>query len=309
MASNNPFDESNRPLPVPIDDGFDFDSYNLVTTPTEQVHVEHEERYLKSPSIGRSSTARSSMLTPTEQFHVEHEERYLQSPSHARSSTARSSMLTPVPRSPMVSSRATSRMSSPMASPNTSRKQQRHISFATDLPSPVMLQSKRFADELEEVKFDVEDESSKSIDTKTTISSIGTKDIASDTPSRAQTVMKRHRWGTQRHKKGRPKRTMSVFRKNSSHVAKETQHDHSEGNEDPPGRKVFFSVPLPNDMVSPENGLPLTHYPRNKIRTTKYTPLSFVPKNLYYQFQNVANIFFFLIAVLGVSTTMLQRTV
>ena len=66
-----------------------------------------------------------------------------------------------------------------------------------------------------------------------------------------------------------------------------------------PGRRIFFNVPLPPDARD-EEGHPNTHYPRNKIRTAKYTPLSFVPKNLWFQFQNVANVYFFFIIILGV---------
>ncbi|RCK59111.1 Phospholipid-transporting ATPase DNF2 [Candida viswanathii] len=41
-------------------------------------------------------------------------------------------------------------------------------------------------------------------------------------------------------------------------------------------------------------------YCRNKIRTTKYSPLSFLPKNIFHQFaHNVANMYFLLIVILG----------
>lgn len=49
-----------------------------------------------------------------------------------------------------------------------------------------------------------------------------------------------------------------------------------------------------------EDGRPLATYPRNKIRTAKYTPISFIPKNLWFQFQNVANIYFLFIIIIGV---------
>ena len=65
-------------------------------------------------------------------------------------------------------------------------------------------------------------------------------------------------------------------------------------------RKIYFNTPLPADMKD-ENGNLTVSYPRNKIRTAKYTPLSFVPKNLYFQFHNIANIYFFFIIILGVS--------
>lgn len=67
------------------------------------------------------------------------------------------------------------------------------------------------------------------------------------------------------------------------------------------GRTVFFNIPLPADAMD-ENGHPLTHYARNKIRTAKYTPISFVPKNLWFQFHNIANVYFLFIVILGVST-------
>lgn len=132
--------------------------------------------------------------------------------------------------------------------------------------------------------------------------------------SRKETVMKRNRWGTQRHKKGRPpKRSKSIFKKRlsgMSHHQGAAPKGHNDGSEFPDedeaeaidgGRKIFINMPLPEEMIDPESGLPIADYPRNKIRTTKYTPLSFVPKNLWFQFHNIANIYFLLIVILGVS--------
>jgi phospholipid-translocating ATPase len=65
------------------------------------------------------------------------------------------------------------------------------------------------------------------------------------------------------------------------------------------GRTVYFNVPLPAHEKD-EEGHPLAHYARNKIRTAKYTPLSFIPKNLWFQFHNVANMYFLFIIILGV---------
>ncbi|KAK3383625.1 hypothetical protein B0T24DRAFT_55894 [Lasiosphaeria ovina] len=62
-------------------------------------------------------------------------------------------------------------------------------------------------------------------------------------------------------------------------------------------RQVYFNIPLPDDLKD-EEGHPKTFYPRNKIRTAKYTPLSFIPKNLWFQFHNVANIFFLFVVIL-----------
>lgn len=67
-----------------------------------------------------------------------------------------------------------------------------------------------------------------------------------------------------------------------------------------PGRKLYFNLPLPSDLTD-EEGHPIQHFTRNKIRTAKYTPLSFIPKNLWFQFHNVANIFFLFLVILVVS--------
>lgn len=64
-------------------------------------------------------------------------------------------------------------------------------------------------------------------------------------------------------------------------------------------RSLFFNIPLSPEMLD-EEGHPINHYPRNKIRTAKYTPLSFIPKNLWFQFHNVANIFFLFVIILVV---------
>ena len=74
-----------------------------------------------------------------------------------------------------------------------------------------------------------------------------------------------------------------------------------------PPRQVFFSLPLPPELKD-SDGRPITQYPRNKIRTAKYTPLSFVPKNLWFQFHNIANIFFLFLVILVVSNTVVVST-
>lgn len=64
-------------------------------------------------------------------------------------------------------------------------------------------------------------------------------------------------------------------------------------------RRIFFNVPLPDDAKD-EDGHPITNFGRNKIRTARYTPLSFIPKNLFYQFHNIANIYFFVVIILDI---------
>jgi phospholipid-translocating ATPase len=65
-------------------------------------------------------------------------------------------------------------------------------------------------------------------------------------------------------------------------------------------RTVYFNLPLPAELKDPD-GHPSQEYTRNKIRTAKYTPLSFIPKNLWFQFHNIANIFFLFLVILVVS--------
>lgn len=135
---------------------------------------------------------------------------------------------------------------------------------------------------------------------------------------RDKTIMKRHRWGTQRHAKGRPtdtpKRTKSIFSMHSkrhgssppqpSISSQQMPNDSSESLDQDgskPPHKIFINLPVPEDMLDPETGFLIPQYPRNKIRTAKYTPLSFIPKNIFYQFKNIANIYFLFIVILGVS--------
>ncbi len=70
--------------------------------------------------------------------------------------------------------------------------------------------------------------------------------------------------------------------------------DHGDGR-----RRIFFNIPLPDDEKD-EEGHPKAQFARNKIRTAKYTPLSFIPKNLFLQFHNIANIYFLFVIVLAV---------
>lgn len=64
-------------------------------------------------------------------------------------------------------------------------------------------------------------------------------------------------------------------------------------------RKVYVNTDLPPELLHPDTHKPLISMPRNKIRSTKYTPLSFLPKNLLYQFENIANIYFLILVILG----------
>ncbi len=80
-------------------------------------------------------------------------------------------------------------------------------------------------------------------------------------------------------------------------------NDNGDAEEHPDGpgpRQLYFNLPLPRELQDDE-GNPIQQYTRNKIRTAKYTPLSFIPKNLFFQFQNIANVFFLFLVILVVS--------
>lgn len=104
--------------------------------------------------------------------------------------------------------------------------------------------------------------------------------------------------------KGR-KRAPSNEKNRSTSGAPGSSHDgenDSQQDEESNDRSLFFNIPLPQELLD-ENGAPIQSFPRNKIRTAKYTPLSFIPKNLWFQFHNVANIFFLFLVILVVSAS------
>lgn len=55
-----------------------------------------------------------------------------------------------------------------------------------------------------------------------------------------------------------------------------------------PMRRILFGMDNDNNKI----------FHSNYIKTTKYTPLTFIPKSLYQQFQNYANIYFLIVAII-----------
>ncbi|KAI9694362.1 MAG: hypothetical protein M1820_008962 [Bogoriella megaspora] len=127
--------------------------------------------------------------------------------------------------------------------------------------------------------------------------------------------IKRIRWATQRQpaRRGSKKRKSIAARLHmrvgsrekteppdpehgQTEEEEDTASDDHENNSGSSGRRIFFNIPLPPDARD-EEGHPLARFTRNKIRTAKYTPLSFIPKNLYFQFHNIANVYFLLIII------------
>ncbi|KAH9896461.1 phospholipid-translocating P-type ATPase [Cubamyces lactineus] len=64
-------------------------------------------------------------------------------------------------------------------------------------------------------------------------------------------------------------------------------------------RNVYVNYTLPLDEVD-HHGEPIVRYVRNKVRTSKYTIVTFIPKNLYEQFRRVANLYFLALVVVQV---------
>ncbi|CDO93339.1 unnamed protein product [Kluyveromyces dobzhanskii CBS 2104] len=128
--------------------------------------------------------------------------------------------------------------------------------------------------------------------------------------------VKRMRWGTKRDQKGKPAfgraktlrwakknfhnpfadETNPIAEENSSDDDKDESYDRMHRQHE--NRTIYYNLPLPDDALD-EDGNSLAFYPRNKIRTTKYTPLTFFPKNIMFQFRNVANVYFLVLIVLG----------
>jgi len=61
-------------------------------------------------------------------------------------------------------------------------------------------------------------------------------------------------------------------------------------------RRVFINTNLPSSSVD-KFGAQLFSYPKNKIKTSKYTLINFLPKNLYEQCRRVANLFFIFLII------------
>ncbi|KAK5954495.1 phospholipid transporting ATPase [Knufia fluminis] len=126
---------------------------------------------------------------------------------------------------------------------------------------------------------------------------------------------KRMRWATQRKTgPGAVKKRLSILgratkpslyeekqpaQRNNATITENSPMGQEVEPEESTGRTIWFNLPLP-DHAKTEQGLPKAKYARNKIRTAKYTPLSFIPKNLWWQFHNIANNYFLFVIILGI---------
>lgn len=63
-------------------------------------------------------------------------------------------------------------------------------------------------------------------------------------------------------------------------------------------RNIYVNMTLPQSEYD-EKGKRVDHrYASNLVKTAKYTPINFVPKNLFEQFRNVANLYFLFLVIL-----------
>ncbi|KXT04328.1 hypothetical protein AC578_7971 [Pseudocercospora eumusae] len=145
-----------------------------------------------------------------------------------------------------------------------------------------------------------------------------TYDTEHTEPSHAERSqpLNRMRWATVRKpgRKGTLKRR-SIFNRNIARLSGSHNNRHSTATDvsdvkaqdianDQPAeaqtsRTIYVNQPLPHSARD-EEGKPLNHFKRNKIRTAKYTPISFIPKNLWFQLHNIANVYFIFIVILGI---------
>ncbi|CAG8918407.1 unnamed protein product [Penicillium salamii] len=134
-----------------------------------------------------------------------------------------------------------------------------------------------------------------------------------EVPSNVSKPTKRQRWATTRAPgAGGIKKRVSIIdrlhkkselrdEKRKSTNTSASTNESTAGTEAPesgPNRRVYFSIPIPESERDEEGHLNIT-YPRNKIRTAKYTALTFVPYNVWLQFHNIANIYFLFVIILN----------
>ncbi|KAI8373465.1 hypothetical protein EDC96DRAFT_499461 [Choanephora cucurbitarum] len=63
-------------------------------------------------------------------------------------------------------------------------------------------------------------------------------------------------------------------------------------------RNIYVNMELPACEYDEKGGRIQHNFASNRVRTAKYTPISFIPKNLFEQFRNVANLYFLFLVIL-----------
>lgn len=141
------------------------------------------------------------------------------------------------------------------------------------------------------------------------------------TPSNISKPTKRQRWATTRVAgSGGVRKRVSIIdrfhkrsemrdekrKSNTGSAPSDSTPTNGEGSSEAgSNRTIYFNIPIPESERDEEGHLKTT-YPRNKIRTAKYTALTFIPKNVWLQFHNIANIYFLFVIILNVRTATLE---
>ncbi|KAI5988265.1 hypothetical protein EDC04DRAFT_2884149 [Pisolithus marmoratus] len=102
----------------------------------------------------------------------------------------------------------------------------------------------------------------------------------------------------QRRKTTRKKRSRFFRREKRPKTAESAVSDATSAGLQIPGqrRNIYVNAPLSPSEVD-HHGEPLAQYARNKVRTSRYTLLTFLPKNLFEQFHRIANIYFLALVI------------
>jgi hypothetical protein len=67
-----------------------------------------------------------------------------------------------------------------------------------------------------------------------------------------------------------------------------------------PNRFIFIGNTIPEGVQTPAN-YDRQKYPDNRVVSSKYTVLNFLPKNLFEQFRRIANTYFLIIGIIMVT--------
>ncbi|OQE18015.1 hypothetical protein PENSTE_c019G07314 [Penicillium steckii] len=139
------------------------------------------------------------------------------------------------------------------------------------------------------------------------------QEVPSNVPSNISKPTKRQRWATTRQAgTGGVRKRVSIIdrfhkrselkdekrKSNATSSAGDNASTMGETQPENENRTIYFNIPIPESERDEEGQLKMA-YPRNKIRTAKYTALTFVPKNIFLQFHNIANIYFLFVIILN----------
>ncbi|KZS87356.1 phospholipid-translocating P-type ATPase [Sistotremastrum niveocremeum HHB9708] len=118
---------------------------------------------------------------------------------------------------------------------------------------------------------------------------------------RAERRKKKNRQQTKKGKSFRFNRSLSKSTGSdaAARLTQSTTSTQASGRNSAVRRNVYVNMPLNAEELD-SSGQPHARFVRNKVRTSKYTPLTFLPKNLYEQFRRVANLYFLVLVLIQV---------